>query len=157
MSLNIEVYDELIFPNLEVETKEDVIIFLAEKLREANLVADNYKDALLTRETIYPTGLPSNGYNVAIPHADYTLVNKTTVAIGILKKPVVFKAMDNVDQDIDVSLVIMLAINEPHGQIEMLQRIVEVIKNDELRRELVESQDKTHSIKELINYLKGDQ
>lgn len=157
MSLNVQIYDKLIFPNLEVETKEDVIVFLAERLMETGIVVDGYKDALLAREAVYPTGLPSNGYNVAIPHADYTLVKETTVAIGILKKPVVFKAMDNIEMDIDVSLVIMLAINEPHGQIEMLQRIVEVIKNDELRRELVESQDKTQAIQQLIKYLKGEQ
>lgn len=157
MSLEVQIYDQLIFSNIELTTKEEVISFLADQLLERSIVIEGYKEALLARESIYPTGLPSNGYNIAIPHADYTFVKETTVAVGILKEPVTFKAMDNVEEDLDVSIVIMLAINEPHGQIEMLQRIVGVIQNDELRKNLVETEDKTQSIKELINFLKGGQ
>ena len=38
-------------------------------------------------------------------------------------------------------IVIMMAIGEPHGQVEMLQKIVEVIQDDHLRHEIANAKD----------------
>ncbi|MET3559008.1 PTS system galactitol-specific IIA component [Streptococcus rupicaprae] len=156
MSLELKIDEDFIFPSLDVATKEEAISFLADQLFSNGLVDEGYKEAILTRESVYPTGLPANGYNIAIPHADYTLVKETALAIGILKNPVTFKAMDDVTKDVAIHIIIMLAIHEPHGQIEMLQRIVGIIQNENLRKALVESADKSQSIKQLISYLKGE-
>ena len=79
---------------------------------------------------------------VAIPHADNNLVNTTSIAVASLKNPVKFHNMEEVDQTVDVQIVIMMAIAEPHGQIEMLQRIIGFIQNDEAKNKLVHSVDK---------------
>lgn len=154
MDLELTIDSSLFFPDLNCKTKEEVISFLAEELAKKGYVGDEYKTALLERERIYPTGLPSHSFNIAIPHADYTLVNQTTIAIGILQEPVIFYSMENVEEPLEISIVIMLAIDKPHGQIEMLQRIVRIIQDDHLRQALVESYDE-QSVNKLLQYLNG--
>jgi len=68
---------------------------------------------------------------VAIPHADICHVNEAAICVAVLKTPAPFRAMDEPDNDVPVSLVIMLALTEAHGHIEMLQRIVKLIQNQE--------------------------
>ncbi|MFR0063869.1 MAG: PTS sugar transporter subunit IIA [Veillonella parvula] len=60
------------------------------------------------REKEYPTGLPSTPPGIAIPHANYEMVNKTTLAIATLKEPALFHNMErqqssitNSDRDYD--------------------------------------------------------
>ena len=113
MSINVVVTKELVFPQVEASTKEEVISLLADALEKQGFVKDTYKDAILAREKEYPTGLPSTSPMVAIPHADNNHVNTTSIAVA-----------------------------EPHGQIEMLQRIIGCSQNDEAKNKLVHSVDK---------------
>lgn len=141
---------DLVFKNLEFSSNMEVLEFLSTKLYEKGYVKKEYKQAILDREKEYPTGLPSADIKIAIPHANHDLVNKATLAIGVLNKPVIFKAMDDPDKELSVSIVIMLALNEPHGHIEMLQRIVNLIKNPETLKEIT----KASSCEEIIDKLK---
>ena len=76
-------------------------------------------------------------------------MNETTIAIGVLDEPVTFQSMENVDQPLDIKIVIMLAISEPHGQIEMLQKIVSIIQDESLTEKIATSKSKT----EVMNVL----
>lgn len=139
MSINVVVTKELVFPQLEVSTKEEVITLLADALERQGFVKDTYKDAILIREKEYPTGLPSTNLVVAIPHADNNLVNTTSIAVAALKNPVKFHNMEEVNQTVEAQIVIMMAIAEPHGQVEMLQRIIGFVQNDDEKNKLVHS------------------
>ena len=87
---------------------------------------------------------------MAIPHADVIHVNKAAIAIAILDKPVEFYAMDEPEQKICVQVVVMLALKEAHGHIEMLQKVVSLIKDQALVKQLIELEDK----KEVCNKIK---
>lgn len=89
------------------------------------------------------------GHKIAIPHADFDLVNKTTIAIGVLDETVTFQSMENVEQPLDIKIVIMLAISEPHGQIEILQKIVSIIQDESLTERIANSKSKD----EIMNVL----
>ena len=97
MSINVVVTKELVFPQVEASTKEEVIYLLADALERQGFVKDTYKDAILAREKEYPTGLPSTSPVVAIPHADNNLVNTTSIAVAALKSPVKFHNMEEVN------------------------------------------------------------
>ena len=56
---------------------------------------NEYVEAIKQREKEYPTGLPSTDPVVAIPHANYEMVKKTTLAIATLNEPVLFENMEN--------------------------------------------------------------
>lgn len=135
-------FNELLILKLNQEkTDIEVLSALADRLCEQGLVKDTYKKAILDREAEYPTGLFTGNINVAIPHADIKHVNKASVCVGIIEKPIKFHAMDEPANEIDVSLVIMLALTEAHGHIKMLQKVVALIQNQELVKKVMESTD----------------
>lgn len=149
MNVTVELKKENILTNLNFQTKEEVLRFLANHLYEEGYVKEEYKKAIVEREHKYPTGLPSAGVNIAIPHTNHDLVNETTIAIGVLDKPVSFYSMEDSETPLDIQIVIMLAIGEPKGQIEMLQRIVAIIQNEELTKKILAS-DSTEKIVNLL-------
>lgn len=139
MSTVLKLKKDHIFTGLKFQAKEEVLRFLANNLLEKGYVKETYLKAIVKRELEYPTGIPSAGVNIAIPHADHDLVNETTISIGVLKNPVTFYSMEDSETPLDIQIVIMLAISEPKGQIEMLQKIVSIIQDKELTKKVVES------------------
>lgn len=78
------------------------------------------------------------------------MVNKTTLAIATLKEPVLFHNMEDNKAQLPIQIVIMMAIGEPHGQVEMLQKIVGIIQDEPLRQEMIDARNDT----ELLALLK---
>ena len=149
MSSELYFGKDLIFKDLEFSDNMEAIKFLSGKLYEKGFVKEEYQQAILDREKEYPTALPSVDIKIAIPHANHDLVNKAAIAIGILKNPVEFSSMEDPDIKLNVQIIIMLALNEPHGHIEMLQKIVKLIQNPEALKKII----KASSIEEVMNKL----
>ena len=149
MSSDLHFAKDLIFKDLDFSSDIEVLKFLSSKLYEKGFVKEGYQQAVLDREKEYPTALPSVDIKIAIPHANHTLVNKAALAIGILKNPVEFSSMEDPDTKLDVQIVIMMALDEPHGHIEMLQKIVKLIQNPVVLKQIV----KASSIEEVMNKL----
>lgn len=152
---NIILNEDLIYRNIDFKTSREIETFLADQLYENGYVKDGYKKALLEREQKFPTGLPSSQPAIAIPHANADLVNKTTLAIATLKEPVEFKNMGNTKEDIPVRIVIMLVIAEPHSQVKMLQKVADIVQNEELRKEFLQAETK-QKLLQLIQSAIGD-
>ncbi len=115
--------------NLEAATSEDVIRALGGRLLKLGCVKDDFIEATLTREANMPTGLPLGGsINAAIPHVDIEYVNRPALALATLAQPVVFHNMVETDEEVPVQLVIMLALDQPKSQIEMLQQVAGVLQ-----------------------------
>ena len=148
----MELYfnEELVFRNVQAKTDSEVLAFLASEMYKKNYVKEEYIQAIQEREKEYPTGLPSTPPGIAIPHANYEMVNKTTLAIATLKDPVLFHNMENNNEQLPIQIVIMMAIGEPHGQVEMLQKIVGIIQDEPLRQEMIRAGNDT----ELLELLK---
>lgn len=79
---------------------------------------------------------------MAIPHADVCHVNKASLCVAVLEPTVDFHAMDEPEDAVAVSLVIMLVLTEPHGHLEMLQKIVGLIQNQEDVKQIIAAEDK---------------
>ncbi|BDR57427.1 PTS sugar transporter subunit IIA [Xylocopilactobacillus apis] len=144
----------LFFAKLDCRDSIETIKFLSNELTKNGYVKSGYSEAIVKREREYPTGLPSREPGVAIPHADYQLVNKTTIAVATLKEPVMFYNMEAVKKTVPVQIVIMMAIKEPHGQVEMLQKIVGIIQDDNLRNKIFKASKSTELlslIQDVIN------
>lgn len=148
----MELYlnEELVFRNVQAKTDSEVLAFLASEMYKKNYVKEEYIQAIQEREKEYPTGLPSTPPGIAIPHASYEMVNKTTLAIATLKDRVLFHNMENNNEQLPIQIVIMMAIGEPHGQVEMLQKIVGIIQDEPLRQEMIRAGNDT----ELLELLK---
>jgi PTS system galactitol-specific IIA component len=142
MSLSKYLSESTISLNLEAETSTDVICHLGQKLMDVGLVKDSFIEAALTREISFPTGLQLDGdINVAIPHTDVVHVITSGVAMAVLKSPVVFQNMENPSDQVVVSIVFLLALDQPHAQIEMLQEIAGVLQDQEILQRLMGAVD----------------
>lgn len=147
----IDLDKRLFFRNCKFKSSEEAETFLAQQLKNYGYVKEGYKEAILKREKNYPTGLPSSSPAIAIPHADAELVNKTTIAVATLVEPVTFKDMGATDKDLPVRIIIMLVLSEPHSQVQMLQKIVSIVQDESLRKQICNTKDD----KELIDLIKS--
>jgi len=146
----IELTNELFFPQLKFSDSKQVLKYMAQQLVRLQFVKPEYESALIEREAEYPTGLPVAMPGIAIPHADYNLVNKTTLAVATLQTPVNFNNMEDTQQLLPVQIIIMMAIGEPHGQVTMLQKIVSIIQDDDFRNKLVKATTNTELYELLV-------
>ncbi len=130
-------------------TNIEVLSQMCEHLQSMGIVKNTYKEAILNREKIYPTGLDCKGINIAIPHADIQNVNEAAICVGVLKNPVLFHIMDEPDNTVEIHLIIMLALTEAHGHIDILNKIVSLIQNQEELKRILQSNN-VEDIEKLI-------
>ncbi len=120
---------EAIVLNMDAETSEEVIRELGGKLLDLGFVNDDFIEATLAREANMPTGLPLGGsVNAAIPHVDIEFVKKSALGLATLKQEVVFYNMVENEVEVPCRLVIMLALDQPKSQVEMLQSVAAVLQ-----------------------------
>jgi PTS system galactitol-specific IIA component len=125
--------ESAILLNYEAKDAADVVNELGKRLFEAGYTKESFVEAALEREKKMPTGLPLNGkFNAAIPHTDVVHVVKSGVAFATLTETIAFKNMVIPDEDVPVSLVFLLALDQPKAQIEMLQEIAGVLQDPQL-------------------------
>lgn len=134
----MRVEKELAIIELEANSKEEALRLLGSRLIEQEYVKEDFIESLLEREKNYPTGLPTEPFGVAIPHTDGDRVHKSTVAFASLKNPVKFLMMGTDDKLVDVKLIFMLALKSPDDQLEMLQKLMELIQDPEMVSKLVQ-------------------
>ncbi|PXW86726.1 PTS system IIA component (Gat family) [Streptohalobacillus salinus] len=145
---NLNFDESLILKDIEARTKEEVIGMMANNLIEKKLVKESYRNAVIQREQDFATGLPTAGVSVAIPHTDIEHVNQKAISIGILKEPVLFEIMGD-SETTPVKLVFMLAMDEEHSQLELLQRLMQIFQDADFLMYLSNETDKT-KIKEKV-------
>ncbi|MBU5439099.1 PTS sugar transporter subunit IIA [Tissierella sp. MSJ-40] len=124
--------EDLILFNMEAKDNKDAIEQLANKLLSKGIVKESFVEAIKAREDNYPTGLPTETIGVAIPHTDAIHVNEGALAIGLLKEPVAFQMMGMPEETVNVSVIFMMALNEAHGHLEMLQKLMGIFQEKEL-------------------------
>ena len=145
-----ELKESLIFTNLEAKTYEDVMRAVGQKVTAEGFAKESYVDALINREKDFPTGLDIDGFGVAIPHTDVSHVNKAATAIAILKNPVTFVQMGTDDDYVDAKVVFVLAVDDPKGHLEQLQRIISIIQD----KDSLEKLTQVNEASEIINVIK---
>lgn len=131
------IHKNLVFPNKKFKNDYEALSFLAVKVEKAGYARSTYKDAVIEREKIFPTGLPTGKINVAIPHADSEHVLMSTLAIMTLKEPVYFHNMGEPKSSLPISIIIMMAIAEPKGQLSMLQKIMGIVQDSQHLKKLM--------------------
>ena len=126
------VREDLVVLGMNAHTAREVVDELSRRLLAAGFVRETFADALWEREQKHPTGLPLAGsINVAIPHADIEHVIAPALAVATLKQPVTFQNMIDPDEPVPVLVVIVMALNEAHAQVEMLQKLAFLFQDEE--------------------------
>jgi len=124
--------------NYPAKDAEDIVVTLGKRLFDAGYTKESFIQAALEREKTMPTGLPlSCGFNAAIPHTDVEHVFKPGVAFATLTNPVNFQNMVNPEDSVPVSLVFVLALDQPKAQIGMLQEIAGILQSPKVIEDLL--------------------
>ncbi|WP_188454886.1 PTS sugar transporter subunit IIA [Virgibacillus oceani] len=143
-------FDEsIILLDVEAKTREDVLHVMGGNLAKKGLVKMSFIDAIIARETEFATGLPTTGVSVAIPHTDVEHVNQKTISVAVLKDTVEFGVMGDPDETTPVKIVFMLAMDQAHDQLALLQRLMKVFQNAAALNYLANEKSKTN-IKNLL-------
>lgn len=109
----------------------DVLRLLAKVATAHGYAWDTFEEALLCRELQFPTGLPTPT-PVAIPHTDPEHVRKPGLAVALLDPAVPFGEMGRPEANVPVRLVVLLLISESSAQVEILSRLVAVLRHPDL-------------------------
>ncbi|HWQ74552.1 MAG TPA: PTS sugar transporter subunit IIA [Syntrophomonas sp.] len=117
--------EELVMLNVKAENMEHLMAQMCNTAFKKGYVTDSYLEAVLEREKLYPTGLPTEIMKVALPHStDRSHVQKPGIFIAQLAKPVAFKEMGEGERDVMAEMVFMLAVKGDLEQLTVLQNIV---------------------------------
>lgn len=141
--------EEIVLLDIAPKNSTEALSMLSDELIKKDVVKKSYKDAIIKREKEFPTGLNASSCGIAIPHTDAIHVNKPQIAIARLAQPVNFLQMGD-GADVEAKLIFMLALKEPHAQLETLQKLVALIQNETAVAELIAAKDS----KTVINVLK---
>lgn len=137
--------------DIDANSSDEALDALSTRLVELGYAKESFIEAVKARERVYATGLPANAAGVAIPHTDIEHVNKPALGIGVLKKPVRFRMMGSHDASVEVEIMFMIALNQHHSQIDMLQNLMALIQDDGLLTALKTSK----TSKDIITLLKN--
>lgn len=133
---------KITFFELEASDRQDALKKMADSLYAAELVSASFHEGIIEREESFPTGLAVEPYGIAIPHTDADKVITPQIAFASLKKPVKFQMMGN-GQEMDVSLIFMLALKKAEDQLAMLQRLMGIFQDRSLLEELAACKNQT--------------
>lgn len=134
-------------------TDNQVLSLMSQSLASSKIVKKSFEKAICKREEEFSTGLNIGQYGVAIPHTDIEHVNQSTLAVVTLENPVIFKQMGD-NSEVQVNLVCMLALNESHAHLEMLQKLMELFQNEEVIKSIIELSDNEENRQKVIDIFK---
>ncbi|HHX24653.1 MAG: PTS sugar transporter subunit IIA [Tepidanaerobacteraceae bacterium] len=148
---------DIVMLNEDIVEKDNILALMANRLIDKGYTKQSYLQAVLNREKEYPTGLPTNGVGVAIPHADTKYVLKPGIAVATLKSPVKFNVMGNPEEEVDVKLLFMLALKEPKVQVNVLKKLVSIFQVKELLVKLISINNEKELADTLNSLLMNDE
>ena len=148
------IHKELIQLNMDVVDAKDFFLEVCNKLVDLGYVKESFYDALTKREKEFPTGLPTQPYAVAIPHADPQHIIKPFIAATRLKSAIKWCEMATSDVWHDVKFIFMLGFKREHGHVELLQILVENFQDEELMKRLLEATTEEEYMKAILG-MKG--
>lgn len=137
MAFEFKVDRKVILLKVEEKNKAVILQEMADKLEKAGYVKRSFIDNVLKREAVFPTGLQSGDFGVAIPHTDVEHVNSPMISVATLKYPVEFNMMGGEKKDkVDVKVIFMLAMKDGNAQVDLLQKLMKIIQNTKLLNDI---------------------
>lgn len=139
---------------LESSEKEECFAELLELFIPTNPSLDRTEalDALLTREEKLSTAVFPF---VAVPHAVCKSISKTTVAIGISKKPIEFDSIDpESSKTVPVNLIfeILFEENDTQSRLNALRDILSLVSNQEFLKQILAAKTSQQVFDLIVSY-----
>ena len=123
---------ELVFFDFEASDRVDFFTKMSQILMDKGYVKESWLDAIMTRESNYPTGLAFEHISVALPHVDPEHLVKPYIAVIKPKEPVIFEGMAGIGGDIPAELIVNLGLlAHAEGQVAVLQALMGVFMEED--------------------------
>lgn len=134
--------------NLVSESKDGAIMELVALAAKSRAVLDPEKlqEAIFEREAIMSTGI---GLEIAIPHAKIPSVTDFVVAIGKARRGIDFNALDG--RPVRILILIAGPSQEQQRYLEILAGVTLRLKNEEVRKAVLEAKTAEETIEVLAN------
>ena len=136
------INEKLIFLDLELVRKKEVIEWIARVAEESGYVSDQaaFVEAVLKREEEVPTAI---GHNIAIPHGKSSVVQKPFIAF--LRSKEVFKWTDGHEDDVQLIFLIGVpSIGTEKLHLKFISQVSKKLLDEEFRQKLATFNNKTH-------------
>lgn len=143
--------EELVFIEQELEDREELFKWFNSCMLEQGFVNESYYESILRREQQFPTGIQTSTVGVAIPHADPENLNKPFIAVVRPKQGIEFEPMGIAEGKIQAELIFMLGVLKNGDQVIALQKLMNLLTNDEAVRQLLE----VRTCKEVMDIIRG--
>lgn len=122
---------------------KQAIQIACQPLIDHGFVSGEYPQDVIERELQWATGLPTEPFGIAIPHA-LTAEHVQQAQIGVcrLVQPVLFRQSGGTpgEDDVACKIVFVLALKDPHAQLSLLQKLMAIISDETLLRALEEAE-----------------
>ena len=120
-----------IFSAFSNTDREGLLIELSEILESKGYVKDTYRDSILAREKMHPTGLKVEDLiNIAIPHTDVEhVLQPTMVIIKHNTSNFRFYRMDEPGSEIPVDVVFLLVVKDSDGYVNFLAALTNLFQD----------------------------
>ena len=146
-----QLKEDLIFHELEVKDSSKKIKKMGDRFIKEGLCKESYINALIRRESEFPTGIDVDGFGIAIPHTDVSHVNEAGIGIATLKEPIKFIQMGTDDEEVDTKVVVMLAVDNPQKHLSTLQSILGILQDKNVLFRLSNAKSKQDIIEIIKN------
>lgn len=113
-----------------------VLTHIGKEMLEMGVVHETYPAALLAREEVYPTGILLDKHAVAIPHCEAIHTKSPAIYLIRTAAPVYFQQADD-DNELAVSLIIALIVENPTEQLTLLRCLFSKLQQAEVIESLI--------------------
>lgn len=149
---NFFLDQDLFVKNLNLENQNSLFEEFGKVLIKKDYVADNYITAIKEREKLYPTGISTSSYAVAIPHVDAKYAKVNTMYVITSKEGIEFEDSEE-DRNIRAKIVFGIIIKSHDSHIDFLVQISRLIQDEGLLEKIYTAKDTKEMKNILENYL----
>lgn len=143
---------DLFLKNKEYTNQNSLFEDFGKTLIKKGYVNDDYIKAIKERESMYPTGISTSSYAVAIPHVDAKYAKANTMYVITSKEGIEFEDAEE-DRNIKAKIIFGIVIKNHDSHIDFLVQISKLIQNEEMLKKIYNADNSEAMKKILEDYL----
>lgn len=137
---DISFVRDAVMLHVDANTSDDVMDLVSERMINLGYALPGFDAALKNRERLYPTGLPGELCDIAVPHTDPEYIVKPFVTVVTTNKGVPFIEMGSEDTLLHPRIMFVLGFKKGAYQVKILQTIAELfVQRQEMPKRFLEA------------------
>ena len=143
---------DLFLKNKEYINQNSLFEDFGKVLINKGYVNEDYIKAIKERESMYPTGISTSSYAVAIPHVDAKYAKVNTMYVITSKDGIEFEDAEE-DRNIKAKIIFGIIIKNRDSHIDFLVQISKLIQDEKILDKIYNAETSEEMKKILENYL----